>query len=506
MRYIKKIIKLHTTASLSTRDISRVVRLPKSTVTDYISRFKSSALSEEELNALNDSQIYQKLFSQPPRLRGKVRPDFAYIHNELKKKGVTRQLLWEEYREKHSEGMGYTQFCYHYGQWVKQLNVSMRQVHKGGEKLFIDYSGLKGKISDPESGEVCEVEIFVCTLGASGYTFAEAAPNQKLHTFIDSHINAFDYFEGTPQILVPDNLKSAVTKADRYDPQINETYQDMADHYGCVVIPARSYKPKDKSVVELAVKLVQRWILARIRNEVFLSIESLNQRIRELLIAYNHKKIRKLGKSRYELFIELDKPALKGLPIRHYEWKCFKYTGVNADYHIQVEGAFYSLPYQLNGKEVLARYDLRSVEILYNNKVVALHARLFEKGRYSTQPAHMPPSHQRYALLSPSVLINAAMDIGPYTGDLIRKVIEEDKHPQKGCRCAYGILRAARAHKNDQEVELASARMLQMGIKRLLHFESILRRKAWNLKEGEEILLPEVDGDCDHLRGGSYYH
>ena len=506
MRKIKKVIELYCNTSLSNRDIERASQLPSSTVNDYIKRFKGSTLTFSELSDLSESEVYQRLFSEPAKSRGKIKPDFAKINRELRKKNITRQLLWEEYKEQYPEGMGYTQFCYHLSEWQKKLNVSMRQIHKAGEKLFVDYSGLKGEITDRMSGKKTSVDIFVATLGASGYTYAEASANQRLESFIDSHVNALEFFEGVPQILIPDNLKSAVTKAHRYDPEINGSYQDMAEHYNTVVIPARPYSPKDKSKVELAVKLVQRWILAKIRNEIFFTVEELNKRIRDLLDYYNGKKIKKLGKSRKELFLELDKPALAALPIVRYEFKNVRWRRVNLDYHIEVEGSYYSVPHQLTGKEVLAKYNQRVVEISYNNKIISLHPRLCEDNQASTNKEHMPDSHRRYAEVSPSSLIEQAKAIGLQTGRLIHKIISEDKHPEKGYRSAYGILKAARKHKNDKEVELTSAKMLAFDIKRVFHFESILKRKTWQRTEDETLLLPEINPGSENIRGNGYYH
>ena len=506
MRKIKKVIELYCNTSLSNRDIERASQLPSSTVNDYIKRFKGSTLTFSELSDLNESEVYQKLFSEPVKPRGKTKPDFAKINQELRKKNITRQLLWEEYKEQLPEGMGYTQFCYHLSEWQKKLNVSMRQIHKAGEKLFVDYSGLKGEITDRMSGKKAMVDIFVATLGASGYTYAEASANQRLESFIDSHVNTFEFIEGVTQILVPDNLKSAVTKAHRYDPEINGSYQDMADHYNTVIIPARPYSPKDKSKVELAVKLVQRWILAKIRNEIFFTVLELNKRIRELLDYYNGKKIKKLDKSRKELFLELDKPALAALPIVRYEFKNVRWRRVNLDYHIEVEGSYYSVPYQLTGKEVLAKYNQRVVEVSYNNKIIALHPRLYGDNQVSTNKEHMPDSHRRYAEVSPSSLIEQAKAIGLQTGRLIHKIISEDKHPEKGYRSAYGILKAARKHKNDKEVELASAKMLAFDIKRVFHFESILKRKTWQSDEDETLLLPEINPGSENIRGNEYYN
>jgi transposase len=506
MRHIKKVLKLSATQALSVRDIEKVTGLPRSTVNDYIKRFSISDLTTKQLEELNEAQIYRKLFSEPARTKGKVRPDFSYIYNELKQPHVTRQLLWEEYKEKHPDGFGYTQFCYHLAEWTKTLNISMRQIHRGGEKLFIDYSGLKATITDPRSGATKEVEVFVCTLGASGYTYAEASPDQKLASFIGSHIKAFAFYEGVTRILVPDNLKAAVTKADRYDPVINESYQDMADHYHTVVIPARPYKPQDKSKVELAVKLVQRWILARIRKEVFFSIEELNVRLRECLEYYNHKVIRSLGKSRHALYLELDKPALQALPALPYEFKEINYTRVAMDYHIDVAGNFYSVPYQLKSKEVQVRFNTSKVAVYYDQQRVALHPRLTGNGQASTFKEHMPEAHRAYAGQDPSALIQQGLEIGSHTACLIRKLLEENSHPEKNYRRAAAILRAARKHNNPKESELASAKMLALNIRRVAHFESILKRKAWKLDDGDAPLLPPANRADEHVRGAEYYH
>ena len=506
MNKIKKVLELHSNTSLSVRAIERATRLPGSTVNDYIRRFRESEISFAQLSDLNESEIYQKLFPARQKERGKIKPDFAKINSELRKKHITRQLLWEEYKEQYPEGFGYTQFCYHLSRWQKKLNVSMRQIHKAGEKMFIDYSGLQGEITDRITGEKRKVEIFVAALGSSGYTYAEASENQKLESFLDSHVNAFEFYEGVTDILVPDNLKSAVTKAHRYDPQINSSYQDLADHYNTVVIPARPYRPQDKSKVELAVKLVQRWILAKIRNEIFFSVEELNTRIRGLLDYYNGKIIKALGKSRKELFYELDKPALKALPQHRYEFKNVRWRRVNVDYHIEIEGSHYSVPHQLAGKEVLARYNRNMVDISFMGKSIALHVRINEVNQASTNTEHMPQAHRRYAGTLPSELISQAEAIGPETGRLIHKIITEDKHPEKGYRSAYGILRAARKHKNDRETELAAARMLALDIKRVFHFESILKRKTWQTAEDENILLPQVSSASENIRGNGYYH
>ncbi|MCG2714742.1 MAG: IS21 family transposase, partial [Candidatus Marinimicrobia bacterium] len=300
----------------------QLYRITCSVISKRCLRHKQSGLKLASLDGLNDSRIYESLFpvkTDAEKKHQKPLPDFSKIHTELKRRYMTRQLLWEEYRQAYPDGYGYTQFCQLYKNWSKSLTISMRQIHKAGEKMFVDYSGLKWKVTDPKTGIVEEVDIFVGVLGASGYTYAEANRDQTKQSFINSHNHAFKYFGGVTEIIIPDNLKSAVSKASRYDPDLNETFQDMAEHYGTVILPARPYRPKDKGKVELSVKLVQRWILARLRHQTFFSIEELNEAIWFLLDDLNNRKMKKLEKSRKQLFEELDSPALKPLPVYSYE-------------------------------------------------------------------------------------------------------------------------------------------------------------------------------------------
>ena len=370
MKHIRKIIELSELTDLSVRAIRNALNLPRSTVNDYLTAYKASDLTLELIQSLNDDQIYTALFGDKTKGSARPLPDFAKMNTELKKKHVTRYLLWEEYREKHPDGLGYSQFCEHYRLWSKKVSVSMRQTHKAGEKLFVDYSGLTMEVIDPKTGEISKAEVFVAALGASGYSYAEASMSQKKHDFIASHVRAFRFYNGVTEVLVPDNLKSAVTRANWYEPDINESYQDMADHYGTGGLPARPYKPKDKSKAELSVKLVQRWILARLRHIKFFSLHELNEAIWELLDDLNNRKMRHLGKSRRELFEALDQPALKALPDRTYIYRDFKDCKVNIDYHILLEKDLYSVPYQLAGEVVNARYTSTTVEIYHKDKRV----------------------------------------------------------------------------------------------------------------------------------------
>jgi transposase len=507
LHQIKKIIKLYK-SGLSFRDIEKSLNKPKSTVADYVARFAKSGLAFEELSTKTEDEIYNALFpeeSKRPKQRlHKILPDFNKMHLELKKSYITRELLWEEYKTLYPDNhYGYTHFCNLYKAWLKRCTVSMRINHKAGEKMFLDFSGLKWEIIDKETGELKKVDIFVAALAASGYTYAEATMDQTKPSLVSVSINSFEFFGGMTEILVPDSLKSAVTKADKYDPQINETFQDMADHYGAVVIPARPYRAKDKAKVELSVKLVQRWILARLRHQQFFSLAELNQAIFDLLDAFNKKIIRRYGKSRYDLYRELDKPALKPLPTRRYDYREFKFCRVNIDYHIELEGCFYSVPYQLAGEKVSAIYTTSSVELFHNNKRVALHLRLYKKGAASTKEEHMASAHRAYGTWTPSRLINWGGSFGTNTRALMAAILESKPHPEMGFRCCMAILNAAKYHRDIQAVELTSKKMLELKCYKVAHFKDILKNKTYNQSQStSEALLPQKH---QNLRGHSYY-
>lgn len=453
---------------------------------------------------MNDDQIYTALFGEKTKKSSRPLPDFAMMHTELKKKHVTRSVLWEEYREKYPDGLGYSRFCDSYLRWTKKVSLSMRQVHKAGEKMFVDYSGLTMELIDPKTGKISKAEVFVAALGASGYSYAEASMSQRKEDFIASHTRAFQFYGGVTDVLVPDNLKSAVTKANWYDPDINESYQDMADHYGTVVLPARPARPKDKSKAELSVKLVQHWILAKLRHRQFFSLHELNEAIRELLDDLNNRKIRHLNKSRRELYEELDQPALKALPNRTYIYRDFKDCKVNIDYHILLKGDFYSVPYQLVGKVVNARYTSTTVEIYYQNKRVAMHAKGPGKGIVATQKEHMASVHRAMAEWTPSRMISWGKSHGPYTGKLLETIMDEKPHPEMGFRTCLGILSRAKGQENST-IEAVSKRMLELRLFRVKHFVNILSNKSYERPLSETIDIFAPEDYHENVRGQSYY-
>jgi len=507
LRDIKKILKLYK-AGLSFREIGKSIKKPKSTIADYVSRFNNSGLTFEQLEQKSENEIYSALFPEESKKRKlrlhKIMPDFNKMHLELKKKYITRQLLWEEYKRLYPNNhYGYTHFCNLYKAWLKRCTITMRVTHKAGEKLFLDFSGLKWEFIDKNTGEMIKVDIFVAALGASGYTYAEATMDQTKSSLVTVSIHAFEFFGGITEILVPDNLKAAVIKANIYDPQLNETFQDMADHYGSVVIPARPYRAKDKAKVELSVKLVQRWILARLRHQQFFSLAELNQAIFNLLGYFNHKIVKRYGKSRYDLYLELDKPALKPLPTNRYIYREFKYCKVNIDYHIELADCFYSVPYQLAGERVLAIYTYDSVEIFHNNKRVALHVRLYKKGTNSTKDEHMASAHLAYGKWTPSRLINWGSSFGVHTRALIEAILQSKRHPEMGFRTCLAILNAAKYHHNLEAVELTCKKMLELRRFKVSHFKDILKNKTYDDSQSQtDALLPQKH---ENLRGNKYY-
>jgi len=428
-----------------------------------------------------------------------------YLFRESKKKGVTLQLLWYEYKQGNPDGYQYSQFCHLYRQQIKKLDVTLRQQHRAGDKLFLDYAGQTVPIIDRRTGEIHKAQIFIAILGASNYTFAEATLSQDLPSWIRSHVHAFEFFGGVPHILVPDNLKAGVTNPCRYEPDINPTYQDLAEHYGTTVIPARPGKPRDKAKVESAVLVAERWILAALRNHTFFSLAELNKAIREKLSELNNRRFQKLNTTRKLLYETIDKPALKPLPAHPYEYAQWKKTRVNIDYHVEVDRHYYSVPYQLVREQVDVRLTATTMEVLFKNRRVAAHKRSYVPGGFATLAEHMPKSHQRYLQWTPSRIIKWAGETGPNTQKLVTKILENRPHPEQGFRSALGIVRLGK-HYTPERVEKASIRALTIGACSYKSVKSILK----NGLDRQPLLFqhPEEDQPPTHrnIRGRHYYH
>ena len=396
MRKVKEILRLKFEAGHGQRQIARSCAIGKTTVAECLARFERSGLSWAQAAQLDEATLEHKLYPPPVAVPAQERavPDWPYIHQELRRKGVTLTLLWYEYKAAHPEGYQYSWFCDQYRAWSAKLDVVMRQEHRAGEKLFVDYAGQTVEVVDRRTGEVRQAQIFVAVLGASNYTYAEATWTQQLPDWIGSHVRTFQFFGGVPELAVPDNLRSGVTKAHRYEPDLNPTYMDLASHYGVAVLPARVRKPRDKAKAEAGVLLVERWILAALRNRTFFSLQEVNREIARLLERLNARPFKKLPGSRQELFEQLDRPALRPLPEQPYEFAEWKKVRVNIDYHVEVDGHYYSVPYQLVRKSLEARYSERTVECFHKGQRVASHVRSHLKGRHTTVAEHMPASHR----------------------------------------------------------------------------------------------------------------
>jgi transposase len=505
MRKTKEVFRLKFDCQLSNRKIAESCLIARSTVAEYLFRFQQAALSWPLPEAMDDARLEELLFPPtvlPPSIERPL-PDWLYIHSELRRKGVTLSLLWQEYKAQHPTGYQYSQFCYWYRQWAKKIDPVMRQEHRAGEKLFVDYAGMTIPVYDHQAAKAREAQIFVAVLGASNYCFAEATWTQSLPDWIASHARAFAYFGGVPWIVVPDNLKTGITKACFYEPDINPTYLDMANHYGTAVIPTRVRKPKDKAKVETGVQIVERWILARLRDRQFFGLHSLNQAITLLLAELNQKPFQKLPGNRKSLFETLDRPALKPLPAYPYQYAEWKKARVNIDYHIEVDRHYYSVPHQLIQKQLDVRITPTTIECFYKNKRVASHIRSYQQGRHTTVKEHMPKSHQKWAEWTPQRFIHWAGKIGPQTVQLIENILNSRRLPQQGFRSCLGVLRLAKSY-GDQRLEAACKRAVAIGGTSYRSVESILKH---NLDQKPLIDETAAVAPISHIniRGAHYY-
>ncbi len=505
MRKVREVFRLSMDCGMKNREIARSCSISHTVVNDYLKRAKEVGLTYSQIETMDESELMRLLRGgKTGREEIRPQPDLSWVHQELKKKGVTLQLLWEEYREVYPEGYKRSQFYKLYKRWKKRLNVSLRQTHKVGEKMFVDYAGQTVSVKDRNTGETGEAEIFVAVLGASNYSYAEAIWDQGLPNWIGSHIRAFEYFGGVPEIVVPDNLKSGVSKACRYEPDINPTYHDMAVHYGTAVIPARVRKPKDKAKVEAGVQVVERWILAALRNRTFFSLRELNQAISELLERLNQRPFKKLKGSRSSWFETMEKEALMPLPKSRYVFSEWKKARVNIDYHVDLCGHYYSVPYQLVHEEVELRYTSKTVEIFCRGRRMASHMRDDRQGRHTTCKEHMPKSHQEYLEWTPSRIIHWAGTVGDATSKVVETIMNSRKHPEQGYRSCLGILRLGKRYTNDR-LEAACQRAIAIGGCSYKSIRSILNNglDRQPLSKAGQVGKPILHSN---IRGCSYYH
>ena len=504
MRKIREVLRLKFDCNRTYSQIAESCLIGRSTVSDYLDRFQAAKLSWPLPDELDDQRLEQLLFpssvSNPSTQR--ALPDWQYIHSELRRKGVTLMLLWQEYKQLSLNGYQYSQFCQLYRNWAGRIDPVMRQEHRAGEKEFVDYAGMTVPVFDKASGKWRQAQIFVAVLGASNYTYTEATWTQSLPDWIAAHCRAFAFFGGVTELVIPDNTKTGVKHPCFYEPDINPTYLDMARHYGTAIIPARVRKPKDKAKVETAVQIVERWILARLRNQRFFSLGQLNESIRILLEKLNTKPFQKLQGTRKSLFETIDRPALNPLPQNPYRFAEWKKARVHIDYHIEVWRHYFSVPYSLIGKQIDVRITETTIECFFKNKRVASHIRTDQ--RYTTTREHMPPSHQKWADWNPDRFIRWAEKIGPQTSQLINKVLASRPHPQQGFRSALGILRLANDY-GDKRLEAACSRALTIGGISYRSVASILKhcldqRSLTDTSDQQPIVTHA------NIRGARYYH
>jgi transposase len=504
MRKIKEILRLKYDAGLSYHQIARGINVSTSTVHDIINRFNKAGLSWPLAAELEDEKALEALLylEQKAAATKKPEPDMDLIYKELKRKSVTLQLLWEEYKALNPDGYQYSYFCERFNKWRSKLNPVLRQFYRAGERTEVDYAGQTMQITDPDTGKTYDAYIFVSVLASTSYTYAEAVLSVDLKSWIASHVRSFEFFGGVTEVLVPDNPKTGVHHPCRYEPELNRTYEEMASYYGTAVIPARVKHPRDKPNAENGVLIVERRIIAKLRNRTFFSLAELNQGIWAELKLLNEKPFQKLDGSRQSLYEEFEKPALKPLPPKPYEFAVWKKLTVNIDYHVEVDKNYYSTPYQLVKETVEARITNSVVEILYHGKRVASHRMLLGKGKYSTLTEHRPAAHQKYLEWTPSRIAGWAAQIGPNTKALAAKIMEQRPHPEQGYRSCLGLIRLSDRY-GKERLENASARALFYGTNSYKSVKSILKHGLDSKPPKEKPEFKPVVHE--NIRGADYY-
>jgi len=504
MRKVRDVLRLKHTLGMSLRQISEATGIGKTVIGEYVRRAVVLGITWPVPEGIDDAELERRLFpvpceTGPPR----AAIDWRRVHEEMKRRSVTLVLLWQEHRAEQTDGYGYSRYCDLYGEWRKTLSATMRQTHPAGEKLFVDYAGDTVAVFDQTNSTERPAHIFVAALGASNYTYAEARWSEGLGDWVRAHVNALATIGGVPKVVVCDNLRAGVTRPSRYEPGINRTYQDLAEHYGFAVLPARVRKPRDKAKVEVAVLIVERVVLARLRNRRFFSLEELNAAIRECVADLNAKVMRKIGKSRAELLETIDRPALGALPAEPYRYAEWKKCLVGPDYHVEVDKHYYSVPSRLIRETVEARLTATTVEILHKGSRIATHARSELPHRHTTITEHMPSAHRRYAEWTPSRMMTAAAKIGPSTIALVEAIMKAKPHPEQGFRACLGILRLEKSY-GAQRLEAACHRGNDIGATSYGSVASILKHgldKAYaqEAPQGEPIRHANI-------RGRGYYH
>lgn len=499
MRKIKDVLRLKLEAHLSHERIAAALNISKGVVTKYIALASATGLDWSQVQSLDEATLHSRLMGTPQRASSFVPPDYACLHRELRRKGMTLMLLWQEHVSQHpgESTHSYSQFCENYRRYAKALKRSMRQVHRAGEKLFIDYAGPTLALLDGS-----RAHIFVAALGASSYTFAYATPRETMADWLGATALALRFFGGVPQLIVPDNPRALIANPDRYEPRANDTVHDFARHYGTSVLPARPYHPQDKGKVESAVQVVERWILMRLRQQKFDSVDDVNEAITPLLEQLNRKPFQKLPGSRASAFAELDAPALQPLPLQTWELAVYKTVRVHIDQHIEFEGHRYSVPQSLVGQVLEARVTARTVEILHRGQRVASHLRCAHKGGFTTVAEHLSAAHRAHLEWTPERLVHWGTSIGVATGRTVARLLETRRHPEHGYRACLGLLSLAKRY-GKPRLEAACVVALELGTTKYSHVRDIL---ANGRDRVQSVTAPEwTSPEHAHVRGPGYY-
>jgi len=503
VRKIREILRLKYEAGLSNRAIAGACNISNSTVGEYLRRAEAAGVGWP-LGYLSEEELYKKLFGEPvpvPEKKSKPLPNWEEVRKELRKKGVTLELVWMEYIEKHPDGYKHSQFGEYYRRWKKgHSEPRMRNVHVGGERMQVDYAGIKIRIVDPETGEVFMAPVFVAVLPASNYAYAEAQSGEDQCNWNNGHARSFIFYGGVVKIVIPDNLKTGVTRPDYYEPDINISYQELAEHYQIAILPARVRKPRDKGKVENAVQNVERWVIAPLRNRVFFSLADANRAIREKLDGFNNKMMLAVGRTRRQEFEEIDLPNLRPLPEKPYEYAIRKTARVNIDYHVEFEKHFYSTPHSLIHQEVDLRVTEHLVQIFHKSKNVAVHLRSSKAGGYTTLHEHMPPNHQFMDKINVNQLLFWAEKVGPQTHDLIHATLKSRPYPEQAFRSCLGVLNLAKKHPSSR-MELACQVVLQ---NKSLSYKAVKDELDWLMKQ-TPLPVSETLPAHDNIRGHKYY-
>lgn len=504
MRKLRDVLRLKA-EGLKGRQIAASLGLGQSTIVEYLGRAQRADLGWPLPDELDDAALEALLFPPPPNVPKDERPlpDWPTVHRELKRPGVTLQLLWQEYRDAHPNGYGYSRYCERYREWEGRLSPVMRQTHVAGEKLFVDYAGTTIDIYDGTTGEIFACQLFVATLGASNYTYAEATRSQSLADWIGSHTRAFAFFGGVTAMVVSDNLKAGITKACFYEPAVNRSYQELAKHYRTAIVPARPRKPRDKAKVEAAVLFATRWIIAKLRNAKFFTLAELNDAIAICVATMNNRVSRHLGSSRRALYETLEKDILKPLPAEPFEFAEWKEVKVGLDYHVEIDKHYYSVPYALLKEKLWARMTAKTVEVFHKGARIATHVRSSSNRRHTTLGEHMPKSHRRYAEWTPERIKRQAAEIGHSTGILVEIILREKTHPEQGFRACLGILRLTKSYPPER-LEAACQHALAIGARTYRSVVSILKTNSDRNRPATTADGPAIAHN--NIRGPNYFH